>query len=90
MIGSTGYMVRNCGEKQEWIIVTECGILHPLKKRYPETVFHGIDAVCDSMKLITLKDLYETLAEGKNEVIVEEDIANRARRAIERMIEASP
>lgn len=89
MIGSTGYMVRNCGEKQEWIIVTECGILHPLRKHYPETVFHGIEAVCDQMKLITLKDLYETLAEGKNEVIVEEDIANRARNAIERMIEAS-
>ncbi|MBR4987272.1 MAG: quinolinate synthase NadA [Methanocorpusculum sp.] len=89
MIGSTGYMVRNCGEKQEWIIVTECGILHPLKKHYPETVFHGIEAVCDQMKLISLQDLYETLAEGKNEVIVEEDIANRARNAIERMIEAS-
>ena len=89
MIGSTGYMVRNCGEKQEWIIVTECGILHPLKKHYPETVFHGIEAVCDQMKLISLQDLYETLAEGKNEVIVEDDIANRARNAIERMIEAS-
>ena len=89
MIGSTGYMVRNCGEKQEWIIVTECGILHPLKKHYPETVFHGIEAVCDQMKLISLQDLYETLAEGKNEVIVEEETARRGRNAIERMIEAS-
>ena len=89
MIGSTGYMVKNCGEKQEWIIVTECGILHPLRKHYPETVFHGIDAVCDQMKLISLQDLYETLAEGKNEVIVEEETARRARNAIERMIEAS-
>ena len=89
MIGSTGYMVRNCGEKQEWIIVTECGILHPLKKHYPETVFHGIEVVCDQMKLISLQGLYETLAEGKNEVIVEEETARRARNAIERMIEAS-
>ena len=89
MIGSTGYMVKNCGEKQEWIIVTECGILHPLRKHYPETVFHGIEAVCDQMKLISLQDLYETLAEGKNEVIVEEETARRARNAIERMIEAS-
>ena len=89
MIGSTGYMIRNCGEEKEWIIVTECGILHPLKKHYPETIFHGIDAVCDHMKLITLKDLYETLNEGKNEVIVEKEIADSARKAIERMIEAS-
>ena len=89
MIGSTGYMIRNCGEEKEWIIVTENGILHPLSKHYPETVFHGIEAVCESMKLITLKDLYETLAEGKNEVIVEKEIADRARSAIERMIEAS-
>ena len=41
------------------------------------------------MKLITLKDLYETLNEGKNEVIVEKEIADSARKAIERMIEAS-
>ncbi len=89
MIGSTGYMIRNCGEEKEWIIVTENGILHPLSKHYPETVFHGIEAVCESMKLITSKDLYETLAEGKNEVIVEKETADRARNAIERMIEAS-
>ena len=89
MIGSTGYMIRNCGEEKEWIIVTENGILHPLSKHYPETVFHGIEAVCESMKLITLKDLYETLADGKNEVIVEKETADRARNAIERMIEAS-
>ena len=89
MIGSTGYMIRNCGEDKEWIIVTENGILHPLSKHYPETVFHGIEAICESMKLITLKDLYETLAEGKNEVIVEKETADRARDAIERMIEAS-
>ena len=89
MIGSTGYMIRNCGEEKEWIIVTENGILHPLSKHYPETVFHGIEAVCESMKLITLKDLYETLAESKNEVIVEKETADRARDAIERMIEAS-
>ena len=89
MIGSTGYMIRNCGEEKEWIIVTESGILHPLKKHYPETIFHGIEAICDHMKLITLKDLYETLNEGKNEVIVEKEIADSARKAIERMIEAS-
>lgn len=89
MIGSTGYMIRNCGEEKEWIIVTENGILHPLSKHYPETVFHGIEAVCESMKLITLKDLYDTLAECKNEVIVEKKTADRARDAIERMIEAS-
>ena len=89
MIGSTGYMIRNCGEEKEWIIVTENGILHPLSKHYPETVFHGIEAVCESMKLITLKDLYDTLAEGKNEVIIEKETADRARNAIERMIEAS-
>lgn len=89
MIGSTGYMIRNCGEEKEWIIVTENGILHPLSKHYPETVFHGIEAVCESMKLISLKDLYETLAESKNEVIVEKETADRARNAIERMIEAS-
>ncbi len=90
LVGSTGYMIRNCGEKKEWVIITEYGILHPLSKKYPDTVFHGIEtAICENMKLITLRDLYETLTEGKHEVVVDTDTADKARRAIERMIEAS-
>lgn len=90
LVGSTGYMVRNCGSADEWVILTEKGIVHPLEKRYPDTVFHVMDtAVCPNMKLIELSDLYVTLRDGVYPVQVADHIAGKARMAIEKMIEAS-
>ncbi len=90
LVGSTGYMMRRCGEKKEWVILTDNGIIHPLQKKYPKTIFHGIDtAVCSDMKLITEEDFYITLKDGVVPIQVPENIADRARLAIERMIEAS-
>ncbi|MDD2470772.1 MAG: quinolinate synthase NadA [Methanocorpusculum sp.] len=90
MVGSTGYMLRNCGTKKEWVILTEKGIIHPLQKKYPDTLFHAMDmAVCPNMKLITEEDLYITLRDGVVPVQVPEIIADRARVAIERMIKVS-
>ena len=90
LVGSTGYMMRRCGEKKEWVIFTDKGIIHPLQKKYPNTLFHGIDtAICPTMKLITEEDLYITLKDGVVPIQVPENIADRARLAIERMIEAS-
>ncbi len=90
MVGSTGYMLRNCGTKKEWVILTEKGIIHPLQKKYPDTLFHAMDmAVCPNMKLITEEDLYITLRDGVVPVQVPDIIADRARVAIERMIKVS-
>ena len=90
MVGSTGYMMRNCGTKKEWVIFTEKGICHPLQKKYPDTLFHAMDtAVCRNMKLITEEDLYITLRDGVVPVQVSEKTADRARVTIERMINVS-
>ena len=90
LVGSTGYMVRNCGTADEWVILAEKGILRPLEKRHPDTVFHVMEtAVCPRMKVADLSDLYVTLRDGVYPVVVADEIANRARSAIERMIEAS-
>ena len=90
LTGSTGYMIRNCGERKEWVILTEKGILHPLQKKYPDTLFHVMDtAVCPNMKMITPEDLYVTLRDGVYPVQVPDAVAARAKTAIERMIEAS-
>ncbi|MDV0443069.1 quinolinate synthase NadA [Methanorbis rubei] len=90
MVGSTGYMIRNCGTEKEWVIFTEEGIAHPLRKKYPDTIFHVMaSAVCPNMKLIDLSDLYVTLRDGVYPVQVSDHIAAKARTAIERMIEVS-
>lgn len=90
MVGSTGFMIRSCGSRKEWVILTENGIVHPLQKKYPDTIFHAMDAaVCPNMKLISLADLYATLRDGVYPVQVADHVAVRARTAIERMIEVS-
>ena len=72
----------------KFLVATETGILHQMKKRHPERTFLPIkaDAECMYMKMITLEKLAKALREGIHEVRVPEETAARARRAIERMV----
>jgi quinolinate synthase len=87
---STGGMVRDAAgaEGGTYIVATETGILHKLRKLNPtgEYIAANEDAVCRYMKAITPENLLSSLREGVFEVRVENDVADRARRAIERMI----
>ncbi len=75
-----------------FIVATEHGILHQLRKRYPEKEFVMADGCigcrmhCPYMKMIDLTMVRESLTRGKHEVTVPEDVAAGARRALERMI----
>ena len=90
---STGGMVRGAaeGEGGKFIVATETGILHKLRKLNPTGDYMAAneDAVCKYMKAITPENLLTSLREGVFEVRVEKDIADRAREAIERMVAIS-
>ena len=86
---STGGMCKFVKESplKEFIIGTETGILHRLAKENPGKIFHPVgDLVCADMKKITIEKLRDALREMKTEVIVDPDIAARARHAIEAML----
>src|SRR6266550_4299872 len=87
---STGGMVHGAAgaEGGKFIVATETGILHKLRKLNPtgEYLAANEDAVCRYMKAITPENLLTSLREGVFEVRVDPDIAARARSAIERMI----
>lgn len=87
---STGEMCRFARESdaKEIIVGTEIGILHRLRKENPDKTFHPVseDIVCSDMKKITLENLAECLREMKHEVTVADDVASRARKAIEAML----
>jgi quinolinate synthase len=70
------------------LVATEVGILHQLRQVNRDTAFEPVSpgAVCRFMKLITPEKLLHTLREGVFEVTVPEEIAARARRAVERMV----
>ena len=92
-IGSTtGIMnyVKNSGEKS-FIIVTEIGVTERLKRDYPDKEFIHISnkAVCQSMKLITPEDIYNSLINETFEITVPEDIIKPAYKPIEKMIKVS-
>ncbi len=90
-IGSTSQMCRYARESnaKKFIVATEEGIMHRLRKENPEKQFMLAyeDAVCPNMKLNTLERIYVALKEEKYVVTVPEAIAKRASKALERMFE---
>jgi len=90
-VGSTSQMCRFAKEcdAKTFIVGTEEGLLHRLRKDNPEKQFilayEG--AICPNMKLNTLERLYVALKEEKHVVTVPEPIAKQARKALERMLE---
>ncbi len=90
-IGSTSKMCRYAKEAsaKEFIVGTEEGLLHRLRKENPEKEFYVAyeGAVCPNMKLITLDRLYTSLKEEKNVIRVPEQTAEKARKSLERMFE---
>lgn len=75
-------------EASGFIVGTEVGMLHRLCADNPGKKFMAATplAICPNMKLITLEKVYEALREMKYEVEVESLIAERARKAIEKMV----
>lgn len=74
---------------KEFVVATETGIIHRLKKQYPEKTFLPMfeGAVCGYMKRITAEKVLWSLQDMKYEVKVPADVAARAKRAIDRMME---
>lgn len=88
---STEGMLRHIGDSQanEFAVGTELGILHQLHKKFPERTFHPVNsnAVCAFMKTITLDRVIRSLETMTPQVRVPEEIARKAKRAIDRMLE---
>ena len=84
----------------QFIVVTESGILHEMQKACPEVEFIAVPAVmddlticqcneCEYMRMCTLQNLHDCLLNESNEIVVDEAIAKDAIRPIQRMLEMS-
>ncbi|SIS20271.1 quinolinate synthase NadA [Williamsia sterculiae] len=87
---STGGMLdaaRQTGAR-EVLVATEVGMLHQLRRAAPDVDFQAVNdrASCPYMKMITPAALLRCLREGRDEVLVAPDVAERARASVERMI----
>src|SRR6476469_3051625 len=72
----------------EFIVATEVGILHRLRRENPSKRFFAANemASCAYMKVTTLPKVKRALTRLEHRITVPEDVASQARRAIERMI----
>ena len=88
-IGSTSGIIDYATEDSgnEFIIGTEEGILHELKKKNPSKNFFipGDKICCQDMKKTTLENLYDTLLNMNNEITLDEEIRKKALRSLENM-----
>lgn len=103
VIGSTqailNYVKQHPAEK-DFIVVTESGILHEMRKACPEAnlipvppeVTEGVGCSCNEcefMRQNTLQKLYDCLLNESNEVIVPEEVAAQAVKPIQKMLDWS-
>jgi quinolinate synthase len=91
---STGQMLNFVAENsaEYFIVATEIGIIHALKKKNPNAKFipAAPKAICPNMKKITLEKIVWALEDMQYKIIVPEIISQKARKALDRMVEILP
>lgn len=99
VVGSTAALLKYAVAhlEKEYIVATEAGILHEMRKKCPQTTFipaPPMDSTCgcnecNFMRLNTLEKLYNCLKDESPEITVDPAIAEKAVRPIKRMLEIS-
>jgi len=72
------------------VLITECSMADNVAADAPDTEFVRPCNLCPHMKRITLENIYESLLHNRHEVTVDPVIADRARLAVQRMIDLPP
>ncbi len=93
-VGSTSKMLTYIQENnnKQFIIVTDPGIIHQMKKLAPEKVFipaEPIDNVCEYMKMNTPETIYQALETETNDIQIAESLLNSAYKPIADMLKIS-
>jgi len=88
---STGGMIQWMEHEDKAIIATENGLTDYLKHLYPDKSIVSLSprAVCQNMKKTTLENLLAALQNLQHEINVEPEIAQQAKKSIDRMLELS-
>jgi quinolinate synthase len=89
-VGSTAGIIKYAENSagQEFIIGTECGILHELQKKCPDKKFYLLSdqAICPNMKKSSLQKVRDCLVNLSPRVTVSQEIREKAIGALERML----
>jgi quinolinate synthase len=97
-VGSTSALLKytQSDSSEEFIVLTEPGILHQMKKASPNKIFYDVPGTegacawcnaCPFMKLNTMEKLYLALKNLAPQITVPEDIRVKAKNSLDRMME---
>lgn len=90
-IGSTSGIINYVKDSQdnEFIIVTEEGVLHELRKTAPDKHFYTVTnkQICPGMKMISLDNIIEVLENEDSQIVMDKKLIDEARRPMEKMLE---
>lgn len=88
-VGSTSGMIQAVGDRQpkRVVMITECSMSDNVSVEHPKVEFIRPCNLCPHMKRITLPKILDSLLYDRYEVEVPPEVAERARRAVERMLE---
>ncbi|HWQ64202.1 MAG TPA: quinolinate synthase NadA [Methanospirillum sp.] len=92
IVASTGKMIKIIRDSNEqvWHIFTEEAIVVRLRSLFPDKkIFAVKDAVCKDMRKTSIEDLIRCIKNLQNEITLEKDSFESARRSLDRMLEAS-
>jgi quinolinate synthase len=86
--GSTAHMIDwvRAHRPKRVVMVTECSMADNVQAELPEVEFVRPCNLCPHMKRITLPKILDSLVYMKEEVLIDPAIAEKARRAVERMV----
>ncbi len=98
--GSTSNLIKYSGQfpGEEFIVLTEPGIIHQMRLSSPGSTFHEVPGVldgtcacnnCPYMKLNTLEKIYLCMRDKTPEIILPDDLMAAARKPLEKMLEMS-
>ena len=92
-VGSTKQLIEYVTKSsdKEFIIGTEEGVIHEMKKKNPDKEFYLLSKRlrCYDMKLTRLEDLYDCLKDEKNEIFIDEEVSKKAVLCVNKMLELS-
>jgi quinolinate synthase len=98
-IGSTSSLLQftKIDKARTFIVATEVGIIHQMKKENPEKNFIPVPPIdstcgcseCSFMKLITIEKICNCLKNEKPEILIDQNILLQAQKPINRMMEIS-
>ena len=89
MVGSTSGMISYIADErpERVVLITECSMSDNVSADFPDVEFVKSCTLCPHMKKITLEAIVDSLRLNRYEVEVAPDIARRAARAVERMLD---